>query len=348
MSNQHQQDDPTAVQRKSDHIELAFRSQVKLEGLDSRFYYEPMLAAHPTGTSSLSTSFSGKKLKVPLWVSSMTGGTQLAKKINIKLAEICAEFGMGMGLGSCRQLLFDDAHFEDFNVRKIIGNEYPLFANLGVAQIEKLLKNKETEKIDKLLSKLAADGLICHVNPLQEWCQEEGDRFERPPLETIQELLEIADYKIIVKEVGQGFGPRSMEALLKLPLEAVDFGAAGGTNFALLELLRQQGQAVETKMPFAHVGHSAAEMCTFVNRFVEEKEHEIKCRQIIISGGIQNILDGYYAMKTLSLPSVIGQASSFLKFALQDGNELRNYVQGLVDSLAVANAYLTVKQIGHE
>lgn len=41
-----------------------------------------------------------------------------------------------------------------------------------------------------------------------------------------------------MKEVGQGMGPKSMEALLNLPLEAIEFGAYGGTNFALLELMR--------------------------------------------------------------------------------------------------------------
>ena len=40
-------EDPTAVSRKQDHIELAFKSRVEAGELDERFFYEPLLAAHP-------------------------------------------------------------------------------------------------------------------------------------------------------------------------------------------------------------------------------------------------------------------------------------------------------------
>ncbi len=52
-----------------------------------------------------------------MWVSSMTGGTKLAGTINRNLAMACNEFGMGMGLGSCRIIMDDDTYFEDFNMR---------------------------------------------------------------------------------------------------------------------------------------------------------------------------------------------------------------------------------------
>ena len=45
-------DDPTAAERKKDHIELAFKSQITAAMLDERFYYEPLLAAHPTDSDS--------------------------------------------------------------------------------------------------------------------------------------------------------------------------------------------------------------------------------------------------------------------------------------------------------
>ncbi|MEO6037978.1 MAG: isopentenyl-diphosphate delta-isomerase, partial [Saprospiraceae bacterium] len=160
--------DPTAATRKQDHIELAFQSQVAAAGLDERFYYEPMLSAHPQSPALRPFSFLGKTLHSPLWVSSMTGGTALAKTINANLARACAEFGMGMGLGSCRQLLYSDDMLADFAVRDTLGTDLPLFANLGVAQIEQLFARRETERIPALLTKLRADGLIIHVNPLQE------------------------------------------------------------------------------------------------------------------------------------------------------------------------------------
>ncbi|MCB0573814.1 MAG: isopentenyl-diphosphate delta-isomerase, partial [Saprospiraceae bacterium] len=110
-----------------------------------------------------------------------------------------------------------------------------------------------------------ADGLIVHVNPLQEAMQPEGDLFKRPPLDTLRELLEIPELKVIVKEVGQGFGPESLRALLQLPLEAVEFAAAGGTNFAKLELLRSDPEKQMIFEKIAAVGHSAAEMTGWLN-----------------------------------------------------------------------------------
>jgi len=110
-------EDPTAEDRKKDHIELAFQSQVAVHSLDQRFYYEPLLAAHPTATTLAPFSFLNKTMQVPLWVSSMTGGTAMANTINHHLARACGEFGMGMGLGSCRSLLYSDEYLADFNVR---------------------------------------------------------------------------------------------------------------------------------------------------------------------------------------------------------------------------------------
>ena len=117
----------------------------------------------------------GKQQKVPLWVSSMTGGTKKAGTINRNLARACNEFGMGMGLGSCRIIMDDKAHFEDFNMRDIIGDDLPFWANLGIAQVQELLEKNKVETAIRLVKQLRADGLIIHVNPMQEWFQPEGD-----------------------------------------------------------------------------------------------------------------------------------------------------------------------------
>ena len=336
-------EDPTAVSRKQDHIELAFKSRVESGALDGRFFYEPLLAAHPAPGSLAPFSFLGKTLLAPMWVSSMTGGTALANIINHNLARACAEFGLGMGLGSCRQLLFSDEHLSDFDVRDTIGPDLPLYANLGVAQIEQLFEKKETERIPALLQKLRADGLIVHVNPLQEAMQPEGDMFQYSPLETIQKLLQTFDLKIIVKEVGQGFGPESLRALMQLPIEAIEFAAAGGTNFAKLELLRSEPVKQLIFEKIAAVGHSAAEMLGFVNALKSELGDRCQVRQLIISGGVQDFLDGYFLLKKSALPAVFGQASGFLKHARGEYTELRMYVEAQVRGLELAQAFLRVK-----
>ncbi len=336
-------EDPTAVSRKKDHIDLAFRSRVESGELDRRFYYEPLLAAHPATGSLPAFSFLGKTLRSPIWVSSMTGGTALAGKINHHLARACAEFGMGMGLGSCRQLLYSNEHFADFDVRDTMGAELPLFANLGVAQIEKLFEQKETERIPTLLQKLRADGLIVHVNPLQEAMQPEGDIFKRPPLEVVQELLKTFDFQIIVKEVGQGFGPESLRALLQLPLAAIEFAAAGGTNFAKLELLRSDVSKQEIFEKMTAQGHTAIEMLDWTNTIQAELGERCLTPNLILSGGVTDFLDGYFLTQKSALPAVYGQASGFLRHAQGDYAQLQAYVAAQVRGLELAGAFLKVK-----
>lgn len=327
--------------RKLDHIQLAFESQ--LSESDSRFYYEPMLSAHPLETELPASIIGGAHMLVPLWISSMTGGAEKAGVINQLLAEVCERFGLGMGLGSCRPALENSGFSADFNIRKYMGQQ-PLFANLGIAQIEELVELGQLQRLIDMVNRLQANGLIVHVNPLQEWMQPEGDRFKVTPLETVQRVLDAVDFPVIVKEVGQGFGPLSLKALLQLPLEALDYGAFGGTNFSKLENLRRESVERSLLEPVQHVGHSAYEMTNWVNQLAAELGDRVQCKQIIVSGGISNFLDGYYHLKKLTMPSLYAQASPFLKYALEGEAALNQFVESQIKGLKLAYTYLHLKQ----
>jgi len=335
--------DPTSEERKQDHIELAFQSQTPDKEIDNRFYYEPLLSGHPGQNSIPAIRLLGATFKLPIWVSSMTGGTALARTINTNLAKACNQYGMGMGMGSCRALLYSNETLADFDVRKHIGDR-PLYANLGIAQVEELVMDKKTDKIKELVDKLSADGLIIHINPLQEWLQPEGDRYHGHPIRTIASVLDALDMKVIVKEVGQGMGPGSIKALLSIPIQALDFGAHGGTNFSKLELLRSSEEEAQAMAPLVRVGHSAYEMVEIVNAAAEYLGRDLQCREIIVSGGIKNYLDGYYCLDRLSLPSVYGQASAFLRHARGSYELLEQYIEGQKKGLQVAYAFLKARQ----
>lgn len=326
--------------RKKDHIELAFKSQEGIQ-TDDRFYYEPLLSAHPQALKP--TAFLGKEMKAPIWISSMTGGTELAHKINHNLARACKEFGLGMGLGSCRILLEGDTYFKDFNLRPVLGDDRPFFANLGIAQVEQELANKSVKRIEELIKRLEADGLIIHVNPLQEWLQPEGDKISKPPIDTIRALLEKVKFKIIVKEVGQGMGYESLKALFQLPIAAVDFAAHGGTNFSKVELLRSNKQQQTLFSEVAHIGHSATEMVGLTNQVLSELGKKTLCKEVIISGGVKSFLDGHYLMESLQCKSIYGQGSAMLERARNSYDELQEYVAGQIKGLELAKAYLRVK-----
>lgn len=328
--------------RKKDHIELALNSQSLVSDHDERFNYEPLLNPHPK-EGGLQIEFLGKQMKNPIWISSMTGGSEYSKIINTNLAKACNEFGLGMGLGSCRTLLESDEYLSHFDLRDIIGNEYPFYANLGISQVEQAVHQNEISKIINLVKKLKADGLIIHVNPIQEWLQPEGDTLLYSPIETIKYFLSESKLKIIVKEVGQGFGPQSLKELLKLPLIAIELGAYGGTNFSKLELKRSMPIVKEMLQPFSRVGNFADQMISDINNIVAESD-DVLCKQVIISGGITSFLDGYYLMKKSNLPSVFGQASTMLRYAREDYEKLREYVQYQIKGLQMAYSYLTVKE----
>ena len=325
--------------RKSDHIDLAFLSQVSVT--NDRFVYEPLMSAHP-GQNSTPVPFLGFDLGMPVWVSSMTGGTQHAAGINENLAKACAKFRMGMGLGSCRIILEEDTYLNDFKVRKWMGDDLPLYANLGIAQVEELLSAGKVERIRELLDRTEADGLIVHINPLQEWLQPEGDRIRQAPLITLKELLEKTDLKIIVKEVGQGMGPQSLRSLMELPLAAIDFGAHGGTNFAMLEMLRGNELRKEVFEPVANLGHTALEMVEMVNEILSKGQNFL-CQNFIISGGVKNFLDGYYLSGKLNAPAIYGQASTLLKYAREGYEELSGFLELQSAGLEMARAFLKVK-----
>ncbi len=342
--------DPMQENRKRDHIEMASQAQMEKAQVDARFFYEPMLSAHPEKypeqlENSIRTTFLGKNLEAPLWISSMTGGVGPARIINQNLARLAREFSLGMGLGSCRVLLESDQYFEDFNLRPILGHNLPFYANLGIAQVEKLVLQENSNKISDLVERLDADGLIIHINPLQEWFQLEGDRLSLSPLETISRLIPKFKRKILVKEVGQGMGPQSLKALLELPIAGVELAGFGGTNFSKLEILRTK---VETKSPgtpsLSRVGHTALEMALMLNSLISSNQTSGLQKEIIISGGITDVLDGYHVKEVLKLNSVIGFAKRFLDHA-EDYAQLKKWTENQIETLKMARAFLRARPI---
>lgn len=333
-----------AASRKKDHIELAFAAQINGVNRDNRFIYEPLLHGHPTAQWSFDFSLANKTIRGPIWISSMTGGTALGGVINKNLALAAHRFGLAMGLGSCRTLLESDKNLADFNVRPFIGPDQPLFANLGIAQIEELVTRGQLHKIKTLIQKLDADGLIIHINPAQEWMQPEGDLFQQAPLDTIKRVLDAVDYPLLVKEVGQGMGYASLKALMQLPLEAIEFGALGGTNFTMVELKRSPEVKQDALAALARVGHTAEEMVHYVNWINRELGADsVYCNKIIVSGGLQSFLDGYYFVKKLPWPALYGQVAPLLKYARESYELLEQFISWQLSGWQFAEAYLQVK-----
>ena len=195
-----------------------------------------------------------------------------------------------------------------------------------------------------MLNELKADGLIIHINPMQEWFQPEGDSWSTSAIDILESFISRFKMPLILKEVGQGIGPKSLNRLLKLPLAAIEFGAYGGTNFSYLELLRSENPLISSHEKMTTVGHSAIEMVHLINSIMNELGHDkCLCQQFIVSGGVSNYLDGYYLKELLNAPAIYGQANAFLKYARGDYSKLREFAIEQLRGLEFADQFLTVR-----
>lgn len=337
QQNLHIENSQISDKRKADHVQLAFESQTLHN--DKRFHFEPLNSPLNSSPQEHPVRLGSKELKFPLWISSMTGGSTAinAQTINERLARVCRDFGIGMGLGSCRALLYDDQYLNDFAVRSIIGPDLPLYANIGIAQLEQLILDGQLSLLDQLVQKLEADGLILHVNPFQELFQPEGDRYSTNPQSLIEQLREHIglNYNLIVKEVGQGFGPKSLDFLNKMDLTAIELAAFGGTNFAMLESLRDTDE--KSLAPLIQVGNTLDDSVESIRNIKNWNT------QLIFSGGITDFLDGYYYTEQISGQHLYAQASKILKHAIQSYESLETYVYHQWKGYDLAKSFLTLK-----
>src|SRR3990172_12758050 len=93
-------------QRKKEHLEICLDAKAIAgpydTGLGRYSFLHNALPEVDIAEISLSTTFLGKSLKAPLLISSMTGGFELARKVNRNLAQAAQEIGLAMGVGSQR------------------------------------------------------------------------------------------------------------------------------------------------------------------------------------------------------------------------------------------------------
>jgi isopentenyl-diphosphate Delta-isomerase len=219
--------------RKADHLRLAARPDVLHRtgtGLEELRLRHRALPGRDLADVGLGRELLGRRLRAPLAVSAMTGGTAAAQVVNERLARAAAEHGVAMTLGSGRVLLDDPSLLSTFR-----GDARPplLLANLGSAQLA------DPGRAPALVELLGADGLSVHLNPIQEAVQPEGEPAFAGALERIAATVErLAPLPVVVKEVGFGMDGEDVRLLAEAGVAAVDVAGAGGTNWALVEGLR--------------------------------------------------------------------------------------------------------------
>ena len=231
----------------------------------------------------------------------MTGGTSEAADINRRLARAAADAGIAVALGSGRALLEDP----DL-LRTYVCDARPplLLANLGAAQVR---GPAGAARAERLVDLLGADGLVVHLNPLQEALQPEGEPDFSGVLDGIAACVaRLAPRPIVVKEVGFGLDGADVALLRDAGVAAVDVAGAGGTNWALIEGRRGAGAVAGA---FADWGLPTADALRAARAVAPELP-------AIASGGVR---DGVEAAKCLALgATAVGMARPFLVAAQAD------------------------------
>jgi isopentenyl-diphosphate Delta-isomerase len=233
--------------RKLDHVRIVLGEDVAAKGVATGFaaYRLPHTALPELDLAAVDTRtrFLGKPISAPLLISSMTGGAQVAEKINLALAEAAEELGLPMGVGSQRAAVVDARLAPTYQVRRVAPH-IPLLANLGAVQLN---YSFGVDHCRRAVEMIEADALILHLNPLQEAVQPEGNTNFKGLLAKIEQVCRALEVPVVVKEVGNGIGAHDARRLYECGVRVIDVAGAGGTSWSEVERFRQpndQGRRV--------------------------------------------------------------------------------------------------------
>ncbi|WP_299413996.1 type 2 isopentenyl-diphosphate Delta-isomerase [Acaryochloris sp. IP29b_bin.148] len=311
--------------RKADHLRICLDDKVQCKTITTGFeryrFQHCCLPELALEDIQLSTTFLGKPLGAPLLISSMTGGTELAKTINQRLAIVAQEFKIAMGVGSQRVAVEHPQVADTFAVRSH-APDIPLFANLGAVQLN---YGYTIESCRRSIDLLEADALILHLNPLQECIQSRGDTNFRNLFTQIGELCHQLPIPVIVKEVGNGISAPLALRLIDVGVAAIDVAGAGGTSWAKVEGERAEDpRQRRLGQTFSDWGLPTAECVASI--------HQANAKiPLIASGGLRNGLD---AAKALALGAdLAGMAYPFLQAAHESDAALHTLMELLIAEL---------------
>lgn len=329
MSETENNDAFTHERRKADHIRINLEEDVEFKtvttGLERYYFMHRALPELNLQHIDTSLTLFGKKLRSPLLISSMTGGTGRASGINRKLAEAAQATGIAMGLGSQRAAVEDPTLSESYWVRDV-APDILLFANLGVVQFN---YGYGAEHCQRAVDMVDADALILHFNVLQEAVQPEGDDDFSDLLPKIEAVCKALDVPVIAKEVGWGFSAEDARLLAEAGISAIDVAGAGGTSWSQVEMYRAPTQRLaRVAGAFIDWGIPTADSI----RYCREAAPHVP---IMASGGLKSGID---VAKCIALGAQIGGlAGEFLKAADAGGVEgVIEFTGAVTDELRIA------------
>jgi isopentenyl-diphosphate delta-isomerase len=315
-------------QRKTEHLRISLEENVRFRnlttGLERYRFVHQALPEMSRDDIDLSTTLLDKDLRAPLIISSMTGGTEEAETINKNLALAAQIHGLGMGVGSQRAALEEPNLSHTYQVRDV-APDILLLANLGAVQLN---YGYGVEHCQRAVEMIEADGLILHLNPLQEALQPEGNTDFSGLLAKIEEVCRALSVPVIVKEVGWGISEEVARKLAESGVAAIDVAGAGGTSWSEVEMHRADSETLRrVAAAFADWGIPTAESIQMVRRAAPGVN-------LIASGGIRT---GVEAAKAIALGAdAVALATPFLKPATVSPEIVGEKIREILEELHTA------------
>lgn len=300
-------------QRKADHIRINLEEDVRFPtlttGLEQFHFSHQALPELDLAAVDIGVTLFGKRLAAPILVSSMTGGTADAERINRNLAEAAEAQGLAMGVGSQRAGLERKETVTTFRVRAVAPTLL-LFANIGAVQLN---YGYGVDACRRAVEMIEADALILHLNPLQEVVQAGGDTNWQGLTAKIAEVCQKLPVPVIAKEVGWGIGAESARRLIEAGVSAIDVAGAGGTSWSQVEMHRAPTEKLRRlAAAFGDWGIPTAESLQLVDQVRTAMQRPDL--PLFASGGIRSGLD---IAKSVALGAdLVGLAGPFLKRAV--------------------------------
>jgi isopentenyl-diphosphate delta-isomerase len=314
--------------RKLEHLRICLDEDPQFSelttGLERYRFLHQALPEIDLDDVSTSCALLGKSLDAPLLISSMTGGIAEAEHINLSLAEAAQELGVAMGVGSLRAALEEPSVARTYQVRAV-APDILLLANLGAVQLN---CGYDVEDCQRAVELIEADGLILHLNPLQECLQRGRDTNFRSLLSKIEEVCHHLAVPVVVKEVGWGISSRVAEMLQDAGVAAIDVAGAGGTCWSAVERHRAADEQTDhVAQAFAEWGIRTAESMVMVSQAVPKTT-------IIGSGGIRTGID---VAKVIALGAhAAGIGSPLLRPAAVSSAAVVAKLQEIVEELRIS------------
>ena len=259
---------------------------------------------------SISQNWREHSLKTPFFISSMTGGWSESLSFNLKLAKACERRSWIMGVGSQRGQLIEKEKAKEWEKIRKTCPKAVLLGNLGLAQLIK----SSPEQVLPLIESLSAQGMIIHLNPLQEALQKEGTAQFKGGLKALEKLVQYSPVPVIVKETGCGFSKKVLDDLNGLGLAVVDLSGMGGTHWGRIEGLRYKKQD-----SFFGIGESFSKWGVSTVQSLFYSREKLRDYEIWASGGLKT---GVSACKALAMGAgFVGFGQRILK-ALNEGEKV--------------------------